>query len=775
MQIEVVFPALVCTLWAGNTQKGCGQNKFAAKTVWGMKMQEEALLEMTGSVEQVIFRNEKNGYSILELSVSGELVTLVGTIPMVSVGEELHVMGNWVNNPTYGTQFKVEAFERSIPANSAAMLKYLSSGAVKGIGPGTAAKIVEMFGENTLQVLENEPERLCAIKGITRAKAQKLSNEFQKVHGIREIMLYLSSFGITPEEAVRVWKLFGPLSVDRIQEDPYCLCDDALDIGFQRADEVAAALERPQDDSCRIRAGIVYVLKHNTGNGHTCLPADKLVPLSARMLGVEPSLAAENLEALNAEGSVISAVFSNREYIFTPKLYRSEVYVAGRINMMMHYPAQPIIGIENYITGIEQEFQITYAERQKQAIREALSRGMLILTGGPGTGKTTTLNAIIRILEQKGEKVLLAAPTGRAAKRMSELTGEEAKTIHRLLEVEWNENDVPVFAKNEKNLLDCDALVIDELSMVDITVFDAVLRALPLGCRLILVGDCDQLPSVGAGNVLGDLIATNLLPVVQLNQIFRQSMQSLIVTNAHRIVSGQMPELNVHSSDFFFLTRRDPSEIASTIVELCDQRLPATYGFSPMTDIQVLCPGRKGELGTAEINRRLQAVLNPPDKKKNEITINGTLFREGDKVMQIKNDYNLAWTKFDGTGGEGVFNGDMGILCGIDRRASTMTVQMEDRIVLYDLESASELELAYAMTVHKSQGNEFAAVVMPMYPGPPQLYFRNLLYTAITRAKSLLILVGLPKTVQTMVENDKKTRRYTGLYYFLTGGAELAD
>lgn len=735
-------------------------------------MQEETLLEMTGSVEQVIFQNEKNGYSIIEMNSEGELVTAVGTMPFISVGEELRLMGNWVNNPNYGTQFKVEAFERSRPSTAAAMLKYLSSGAVKGIGPGTAAKIVDAFGENTLQVLEHEPERLCAIKGITRAKAAKMSDEFCKIHGIREIMLYLGSFGIRPEEAVRVWKLYGQESVDRIQQDPYCLCDESIAIGFERADGIAATLERPQDDICRVRAGIVYVLKHNIGNGHTCLPVDKLLSASARMLGVGGTLAADVLEELKAEGAVSSAVIGEREYIFTPALYRSEVYTAGRLAMMMRYPAQSIIGIEDAIAQIEREYRITYAAGQKQAIREALSRGMLILTGGPGTGKTTTLNAIIQILSQKGERVLLAAPTGRAAKRMSELTGQEAKTIHRLLQVEWDENDSPVFAKNEKNLLECDALIIDELSMVDTTVFEAVLRALPLGCRLVLVGDCDQLPSVGAGNVLGDLISTGLFPVVQLRQIFRQSMQSLIVTNAHRIVGGQMPELAVRSSDFFFLPCGSPAEISDTIVQLCASRLPASYGYSPLTDIQVLVPGRKGELGTGELNKKLQAEINPPEKAKAEITIDGILFREGDKVMQIKNDYDLPWTRLDGTGGEGVFNGDLGVLTGIDRRASALTVQMDDRVVLYDAEAAAELELAYAMTVHKSQGNEFPAVVMPMYPGPPQLYYRNLLYTAITRAKSLLILVGTRKTIQTMVENDKKTRRYTGLSYFLTGGGE---
>lgn len=735
-------------------------------------MQEDKLLEMTGSVEQVIFRNEKNGYTIIEINSGEELITAVGTMPWASVGEELHVMGNWVNNPNYGTQFKVEAYERSQPATAAAMLKYLSSGAVKGIGPAMAARIVDSFGENTLRVIENEPERLCLIKGITKSRAQKMSDEMKAMHGIKEMMLYLSGFGIQPEEAVRIWKLYGSQSAERIQEDPYCLCEESLEIGFDRADGIAASLERPQDDRCRVRAGIVHVLKHNLNNGHTCLPVKKLLETSARLLSLERELTEEVLEELKSEGSVISVVFEGKEFLFTPQMYRSEVYSAGRIRMMLRYPAQSIIGIENYIENIEQTFQINYAERQKQAIREALSKGLLILTGGPGTGKTTTLNAIIKILELKGEKVLLAAPTGRAAKRMSELTGREAKTIHRLLQVEWDESNHPAFAKNEKNLLDCDALVIDELSMVDASIFEAVLRAMPLGCRFVMVGDCNQLPSVGPGNVLAELIAAGLVPVVQLDQIFRQSMRSLIVTNAHKIVNGSMPELGIRTSDFFFLPCYHPTEISEMIVDLCCNRLPASYGYSPLTDIQVLSPGRKGELGTGELNRRLQAAINPPEKEKKEITINGVLFREGDKVMQIKNDYNIPWTKPDGTSGEGVFNGDMGILCAIDRRASVITVQMDDRVVLYELETAAELEPAYAMTVHKSQGNEFPAVVIPMYPGAPQLYYRNLLYTAITRAKSLLILVGTQKTVQKMVENEKKTNRYSGLRYFLTGGEQ---
>ncbi len=736
-------------------------------------MQEEQLLEISGSVEQIVFRNEKNGYTILEINDGRELVTAVGSMPWVSVGEELRIMGIWVRHPTFGTQFKVEAFERYKPATASAILKYLSSGAVKGIGPSLAAQIVEAFGENTLEVMEKEPERLASIKGISAAKARKFSHEIQRAHGIREAMVRLGSYGISPEEALRIWKQYGPQCTDLIQENPYYLCEDGVDIDFSRVDTIAASMERPQDDNGRIRAGIVYVLKHNVKNGHTCLPADKLCAVAVSLLGVEPDLVSGNLEELCNEQSLISLWVGEQEMIFLPRYFRSELYIAERIDMAIKFPAQSIGGADEYIARLEQEFGMEYAALQKQAIREALSKGMLILTGGPGTGKTTTLNAVIRLLEMKGEKVLLAAPTGRAAKRMSELTGREAKTIHRLLQVNWDENDKPVFSKNEKDLLECDAIVLDELSMVDVSLFEALLRAMPMGCRLIMVGDCDQLPSVGPGNVLGDLIASGRIPVVQLNEIFRQSMQSLIVTNAHRIIAGQPPELAVRSSDFFFLPCGEPESLSRLIVDLCARRLPASYGYSPYTDIQVLAPGRKGEVGTNELNKKLQAVINPPEKGKKEIALNGTLFREGDKVMQIKNDYDLPWTKADGTMGEGIFNGDLGILLEIDRRSSSLTVQMDDRLVVYETETAgNELELAYAMTVHKSQGSEFQAVIIPMFPGPSQLYYRNLLYTAITRAKSLLILAGTKETIYRMVENNRKTKRYTGLLTFLGGGEQ---
>ena len=623
-----------------------------------------------------------------------------------------------------------------------------------------------------MEVIEKEPERLAQVKGVTKSKAKRISEDFQQANGIKDVMARLGKYGITPEESVRIWKRYGAHAEECIRQDPFCLCDEELDIDFARADTIAASLEMPQDDSGRIRAGILHVLRHNADNGHTCLPRDRLAQVAARMLQVEVESVGGTLRSMEETFDVQAQTFGEREFIFLPRYYQSETYSADRLKMMLRYPPQSIVGVEGAIKEVEIRENIHYAAEQKEAIVQALEKGFLILTGGPGTGKTTTLNGIIRILKNKGETVLLAAPTGRAAKRMSELTGEEAKTVHRLLQVEWDDQDNPVFSRNERNPLECDAVVVDELSMVDTLLFEGILRALPLGCRLILVGDCDQLPSVGAGNVLGDLIASGMFPVVQLTEIFRQSMESLIVTNAHRIVAGQMPELRDKAHDFFFLPLRRAESISNTIVDLCARRLPASYGYSVFQDIQVLAPSRKGELGTIELNHRLQEALNPPEKGKKELSIGGSILREGDKVMQVKNNYNLPWTRSDGTTGEGVFNGDVGILVEIDKAAGALTVAIDDKMVLYDTDHANELELAYAATVHKSQGNEFQAVILPMFPGPKQLQYRNLLYTAVTRAKSLLILVGEEGTIQKMVANDRKTRRYSGLLRFLLAKEE---
>lgn len=731
-------------------------------------MAENKLLELSGTVEHVVYHNDRNQYTVLEMAAGGDLVTVVGAFPFVSEGEELHVYGTWSSHPSFGDQFKAETFERARPATTAAMLKYLSSGAVKGIGPATARRIIDTFGAQALTVIENEPERLSQIKGISPEKAREIGQELKRVYGIRELMAFLGAYGVRPEETVLVWKQYGEGAVSCIQEDPYCLCGEGLDISFDIADSIAESMEMPRDDSGRVQAGVLYVLRHNLDNGHTCLPADKLCKAAAQLLGVELETIQDAVYGLCRNFQLVSESFGEKEFIFLNRQHLSEEYIAARMLSMLRSPPNAIGGADLQIREIEEAKGIQYAGKQKEAISAALNQGVLILTGGPGTGKTTTLNAIIQILKRSGERVLLAAPTGRAAKRMSELTGEEAKTIHRMLQVDWDEHDEPVFTKNERNPLECECLVIDELSMVDSYVFESVLRALPLSCRLILVGDSDQLPSVGAGNVLGDLISSGLFPTVQLKEIFRQSMESLIVLGAHRIVDGKLPELRRRDSDFFFLSQQEPAEAAKLIVGLCSQRLPKSYGYSPVTDVQVLCPGRKGELGTVELNKQLREAINPPRKGKPEVKINGALFRLGDKVMQIRNDYDLPWTRDDDESGEGVFNGDMGVVMEIDKPGGVLHVRIDDKDVLYDFERAgNELEPAYAVTVHKSQGNEFTAVVIPVLKPPLQLCYRNLLYTGVTRAKQLLILVGQQGVVEAMIENDRKTRRYTGLARFL--------
>ena len=702
----------------------------------------------------------------------GVTATAVGMMSDVNIGDELKLVGSWKTHTSYGEQFAFEYYEQFMPSTSESILKYLSSGVIKGIGRATARRLVDAFGEKTLEIIQNEPNRLVEIKGISQDKAAALCAEVRKAFGMREVMLYLEKYRISTQEAVNVWKAFGADAISLIECDPYILCDERVNVSFERADYIAAALDKPCDDRRRIRAGIIYIITYNSRNGHTCLPKEKLVSVTADFLKLEKQLVDDVTEELISDGGLVSDNIEEREFVFLPSFYKSESYAAGRLIMMLQFPPERITGAELSLEAFERQKNITYAKLQRKAIIEAMSGGLLILTGGPGTGKTTTLNAIIELYKQNGVKVALAAPTGRAAQRMSEVTGCEAKTIHRLLEVEWDKNDRPVFTRNEKNMLDCDALILDELSMVDSTLFEGVLRALRLGCRLIMVGDSDQLPSVGAGNVLGDLIASGKIPVVQLKEIFRQSMKSLIVTNAHRIVHGEMPETGRTDSDFFFMSCPDREKIASTIVELCSTRLPARYGYSSFDDIQVLCPGRKGELGVTDLNKRLQSVLNPQKNSFSEIQMPVYTLRLGDKVMQTKNNYDLLWSRADGTEGSGVFNGDIGIIEDINKSAKTAVIRFDDRLVIYDTDSLTDLELAYAATVHKSQGNEFNAVIIPMYYGAPQLYYRNLLYTAVTRAKKILILVGNISTLRRMVDNNKKTLRYSGLKYFIERGFE---
>lgn len=730
-------------------------------------MDNEKLLQLEGAVENIVFRNEQNGYTVLEISDSDDYITAVGIMPTVNAGDIVKLTGNYITHFSYGRQFSAIACEICRPTEAADILRYLSSGAIKGIGPSTAQKLVSEFGEATLDIMENQPDRIAMLKGISKAKAADFSHQLKQNTGIRTLMLYLGEYGIGNVAAVKIFNAFGPSCIERIKENPYLLCDGDFGVSFESADFIAKKENLEPEADVRLRAGLAYVLKHNERNGHTCLPKDKLSKTAADFLGVSVEKIINCLEEMIFDRSLIEDIINEKAFIFSPHIHLCEMYAASRVKMLLNFPAEKIKDIDKAIKNCEKEDGIAYADLQKDAITQALTQGMLILTGGPGTGKTTTLNAIIKIMKNNGKKVLLSAPTGRAAQRMSDLTGDEAKTLHRLLEVSWDKQDNPIFNKNERNQLKCDALIIDEVSMVDTYIFESVMRALPIGCRLILVGDSDQLPSVGPGNILSDLTASGIVPVVTLNEIFRQAQQSLIVTNAHRIVNGDMPLLNSADKDFFFLNRNNKTEVSNVITDLCANRLPKAYGYSAFENIQVLAPSKKGELGTAELNFRLQNALNPKHPEKAEVTIASKTFRTGDKVMQIKNNYDIRWFKENGETGEGIFNGDIGIIERIDKKAKTIKINFYDKSAVYTNEFAADLDFAYAITVHKSQGNEFDAVIIPMFSGPPQLYYRNLLYTAVTRAKKTLVLVGNPQTVEYMVNNNRRTKRYSGLKDFL--------
>lgn len=730
-------------------------------------MDNKKLFQLEGAVENVVYRNEDNGYTVIEISDDEDYITAVGIMPQVSAGDIVKLTGVYTTHKTYGKQFSVQICEICRPTESADILRYLSSGAVKGIGPQTAQRLVKEFGESTLDVLENQPERVALLKGISEQKAKDFSMQLKNNTGVRTLMLYLGEYGISNTSAVKIFNALGAGCVELIKANPYILCGSGFGVSFESADFIAKKENLDNDSTVRLRSGIAYILHHNERNGHTCLPKDKLVKTAADFLSVAAECIESCMEEMIFDRSLIEDTIDDCQFVFAPELHLCEMYIASRIKMLLKFPSEKIKDINSEIKKCENEDGIEYADLQKEAITQALTEGMLILTGGPGTGKTTTLNAIIKIMKRKGKTVLLSAPTGRAAQRMSDLTGDEAKTLHRLLEVSWDKQDNPIFNKNERNQLKCDALIIDEVSMVDTFIFESVMRALSTGCRLILVGDSDQLPSVGPGNILGDLSSSGIIPVVKLNEIFRQAQQSLIVTNAHKIVNGELPVLNSTDKDFFFLKRNNKTDVSSVITELCSVRLPNAYGYSPFENIQVLAPSKKGELGTAELNHRLQASLNPKSPEKSEITIGSKTFRVGDKVMQIKNNYDIRWFRSNGDTGEGIFNGEIGIIEKIDRKSKSIEINFYDKSARYTIDFASDLDFAYAITVHKSQGNEFDAVVIPMFPGPVQLYYRNLLYTAVTRAKKTLVLVGNPQTVEYMVNNNRRTKRYSGLKQFL--------
>lgn len=729
------------------------------------------LEELCGVVEDVTYRREDTGFTVMDIFADDEYVTVVGVLPELSEGESVRLRGTWGYHATFGKQFKAQLCERSMPSSSADLLRYLSSGAVRGIGPATAKKIIERFGENSFDVLENQPERLADIKGISQKKAKDISKIFNEQFAVRQIMISLERFGMTTHECLEAYKLYGANAVDMIKANPYALCSDIVGMGFERADAIASALPEPPDRAYRVSAGIVHVVKYNLNNGHTCVPRKKLIAPSSGLLEADEDTIEAAIDALVESGRLISQMMNGKEFLFLPQIYSAEKLAAQRILVMTKFPPAGRVTVEEDIEKIEKEENIHYESKQREAILTAANKGILILTGGPGTGKTTALNGILKLFELDGIDVALTAPTGRAAKRMSEITGKEAKTIHRLLEVEWDKHDRPYFSRNARNPISAGAVIVDELSMVDISLFASLLDALPLGCRLIMVGDSDQLPAVGAGSVLHDLILSGVLPVVELKEVFRQAMKSRIVTNAHKIVSGQMPELHDKNNDFFFMKRNSAYDTAATVAELCTVRLPKAYSYSPINDIQVLCPSRKGETGTVSLNKRLQAVINPPSPEKKELQSGSRIFREGDKVMQIKNNYNIIWTK-DSEEGTGVFNGDIGTVKKIDKANGCLAVWFDDKEAVYSTDNLQELEHAYAITVHKSQGNEFNAVVIPVMGVVPQLCYRNLLYTAVTRAKKLMVMVGSEKQIRDMVENNTRSKRYSALKFFLTEDEE---
>ncbi len=721
---------------------------------------------LSGTVERVVFRNPENGWTVLDLVAGDSLEKVVGTFADVHVGEHLDMVGEWVEHPQFGRQFRMEKHASTLPTDTLSILRYLSSGAIRGIGPAIAARVIDKFGSDTLRILEEEPLRLSEIRGITREKAKKLGEEFSAQSGLRELMLTFATYGLTQSEAVKCWKQFGLSAITRIQDNPYVLCN-RLSIPFERADRLATAMYGFENSKNRIEAGILYVLRHNLGNGHTCLPDDKLVTATAGMLEAGEDEVLRVLQAMKEINMVIAEQIEEREFIFLPAYFLAETYTADRVFQMVMLPPLPIKDIDKKIAVIEKQLHITYENQQRLALETAAKSGLMILTGGPGTGKTTTVNGLISLFEMSGETVVLAAPTGRAAKRMTELTGREAKTLHRLLEVQWNEEDQPVFLRDAKNPLDADTVIVDELSMVDSLLFESLLRALKPHCRLILVGDADQLPAVGAGCVLQDLLSCTSIPTVRLTEIFRQALKSRIVSGAHAVLSGNMPRINEKDGDFFLLKTTSFSETKNTVLDLCKRRIPDTYQRDCWEGVQVLCPARRGELGTEEINCTLQDVLNPFTTEKEEVKVGNITLRIGDKVMHNHNNYDITWTKDNGEVGTGIFNGDIGVLETINRRDETVSVRYEDRVALYTKEDLKDLELAYAITVHKSQGSEFDIVILTMFRHQKQLCYRNLLYTAITRARKLLILVGDEQTLHAMIENDRKTLRYSGLKKFL--------
>ena len=712
-------------------------------------------------IEDTIFRNEENGYSVVEVRAGREKIVAVGTLPALAAGEQVVLEGGWVDHPQYGKQWKATGCEIRKPTTLLGIERYLGSGLIHGIGPSTAKLLVQEFGKNTLDILSEHPERLTEVPGIGKKRAAQLAKSFQEQYGAREAMVFLQSYGVSSSLAVKISKAYGADAQRKIRENPYRLIDDIEGVGFLTADRIALSLGMPLDSEYRLRSGIKYALQEAAaGEGHTFLPRETLLSRAAQGLRVDGELLLHQVDALLFSREIIALDTELGDALLLAPYFYAEKEIARYLKLLMGAAkTESLPSADQKIRDFERDHQITFSALQRQAVSEAVKRGLLVITGGPGTGKTTIINCILSLL---GKNVFLAAPTGRAAKRMSEATGHEAKTLHRLLEFAGEEGR---FMRDEQNPLDCSCVIVDEMSMVDVFLMRSLLRSLRPGTRLIMVGDADQLPSVGAGNVLGDIIKSGVIPTVCLTDIFRQSEESLIVLNAHRINHGEAPILNQKGSDFFFERKPQPEAAAETVVGLCQRRLPAyLHTDFPARDIQVLSPTKKAGAGVNQLNVMLQAALNPPGRGKGEIAYGENIFRLGDKVMHVKNNYQLPWKSDDGSEGEGVFNGDVGFISKVDMQDRIITVRYdEERTVEYDYQQLEELDLAYCLSVHKSQGSEFPCVVMPVVGGPPRLLTRNLFYTALTRARKLVVLVGKEEAVAAMVKNNHIAARYTTL------------
>ena len=734
----------------------------------------EELICREGTVHSVIFQNAENGYTVLRLlTEEGEVITVVGCIPCVAPGEHLTVTGTWETHPQHGEQLKVQELERSLPEDEDEIFDYLSSGVCKGVGPTTARRIVDRFGLETLDILEAEPERLQEIRGITAKKAMEIGALFRQHMGLRRLMEFLSRYQLPPVLAIRLRQQYGDGALEMVRRNPYLLSDDVCGVDFSVTDTMALSMGFAEDCGQRLEAAVTFELTYNENNGHVFLPKDKLLSATCQLLGCGAEQVETALDALAERHAVVIQRIANVEAVYLRRLWEAETSACARLLALLEVDADQSRFADKAVAEIEREQGITYAPLQRQAVELAAKTGVILLTGGPGTGKTTTVRGIVALFQKMGLNIVLAAPTGRAAKRMSELTGGmEAQTVHRLLGMSWNEATHQVtFQKTEKEPLEAEAVIVDEMSMVDVSLFSALLRALRPGTRLVLVGDADQLPSVGAGNVFSDLIRSKKIETVFLREVFRQAEQSAIIRNAHRVNLGESPELKGNQGDFFFLCRRDAQRAVSTVLELCKTRLPDNMHI-PADQIQVLTPTRKGPCGTVNLNRLLQEALNPKAPGKREILWGERVFRVGDRIMQTRNDYDVVWQKADGTVGTGMFNGDVGRIVEIDQSGEWLALDFDGRTAPYSTEMLSEIDLAYAQTVHKAQGSEYRCVVLAAMPSAPSLMVRGVLYTALTRARELLVMVGDDAAVRSMAANDKQQKRYSGLKWRLCHAGE---